>query len=113
MALQRNMPDILQCYLLATHHDPEWYKAWHTWARANFDVVGYMDSARDSKTGDIIGDALAAHAVQAIQGGCMCNLDVAAVLTEHRLFPFYPTQQRGHTAGFTAVAHPLVQVRSP
>lgn len=30
---------ILGSYLLATHFDPRWYKAWHNWAIANFEVV--------------------------------------------------------------------------
>ncbi|TFY65865.1 hypothetical protein EVG20_g5221 [Dentipellis fragilis] len=40
----RNVNDILHSYLLATHYDPNWYKAWHTWALANFEVVGYLVS---------------------------------------------------------------------
>lgn len=30
---------ILGAYLLATHFDDKWYKAWHNWALANFEVV--------------------------------------------------------------------------
>lgn len=33
-------PDaILGSYLLATHFDKTWYKAWHNWALANFEVI--------------------------------------------------------------------------
>lgn len=30
---------ILACYEKATKHDPNWYKAWHSWAYMNFKVV--------------------------------------------------------------------------
>ncbi|KAG7693019.1 hypothetical protein KL933_004170 [Ogataea haglerorum] len=30
---------ILGSFLLATHFDPKWYKAWHNWALANFEVI--------------------------------------------------------------------------
>ncbi|THH30677.1 hypothetical protein EUX98_g3507 [Antrodiella citrinella] len=39
----RNIKDILHSYSLATHYDPAWYKAWHTWALANFEVYGHHD----------------------------------------------------------------------
>lgn len=29
---------ILGCYEKATQHDPNWYKAWHSWAYTNFKV---------------------------------------------------------------------------
>ncbi|KAE8453627.1 hypothetical protein EG329_009138 [Mollisiaceae sp. DMI_Dod_QoI] len=31
--------DILQSYRAATHFNPTWYKAWHAWALANFEIV--------------------------------------------------------------------------
>ncbi|KAI6164648.1 phosphatidylinositol 3-kinase [Pisolithus thermaeus] len=64
----RNVKDILHSYLLATHYDPNWYKAWHTWALANFDVVGYLESQKESAVSDIPGSGLAAHTVQAVRG---------------------------------------------
>lgn len=65
---QRNIPDILRAYLLATHYDPTWYKAWHTWALSNFDVVAHMEGQTEGKTTDISGDQLAVHVVQAVEG---------------------------------------------
>ncbi|KAJ6532453.1 kinase-like domain-containing protein [Mycena capillaripes] len=41
--LARLVEDVLQCYLLATSFDESWYKAWHTWAMVNFNVVNQMD----------------------------------------------------------------------
>ncbi|KIM44660.1 hypothetical protein M413DRAFT_25110 [Hebeloma cylindrosporum] len=64
----RNIEDILHAYLLATHYDPAWYKAWHTWALANFDVISYMEGQSDGKTSDIAGARLAVHVVQAVEG---------------------------------------------
>lgn len=38
-------PDaILGSYLLATHFDDNWYKAWHNWALANFEVISMITS---------------------------------------------------------------------
>ncbi|PRT55035.1 Serine/threonine-protein kinase TOR2 [Wickerhamiella sorbophila] len=34
---------ILGSYLLATHFDRGWYKAWHNWALANFEVVSLYE----------------------------------------------------------------------
>lgn len=47
-------PDaILGSYLLATHFDDKWYKAWHNWALANFEVISMITSGsrEDSNTG--------------------------------------------------------------
>jgi FKBP12-rapamycin complex-associated protein len=72
---QRNVKDILHSYFLATHYDPTWYKAWHTWALANFEVIGYLDNQTESRTVDIHGNGLAAHIVQAVQGGSVTPAD--------------------------------------
>ncbi|KAH7926057.1 FAT-domain-containing protein [Leucogyrophana mollusca] len=64
----RNIKDILHSYYLATHYDPHWYKAWHTWALVNFEVVGHLENQKESTTMDIPGIGLAAHIVQAVQG---------------------------------------------
>ncbi|KAG8220979.1 hypothetical protein J3R82DRAFT_2485 [Butyriboletus roseoflavus] len=64
----RNVKDILHSYLLATHYDPNWYKAWHTWALANFEVIGHLESQKESTATDVPGSGLAAHIVQAVQG---------------------------------------------
>lgn len=51
IALQPNWrtdnPDaILGSYLLATHFDGNWYKAWHNWALANFEVISAISAKR-------------------------------------------------------------------
>ena len=62
------MEDILHSYYLATHFDPTWYKAWHTWALANFDVIGYMETQSQNRTTDASRHGLSAHVVQAVDG---------------------------------------------
>ncbi|KAI0032654.1 atypical/PIKK/FRAP protein kinase [Vararia minispora EC-137] len=61
----RNVKDILHSYLLATHYDPNWYKAWHTWALTNFEVIGWLS---EGKNLDITGESLISHIVPAVQG---------------------------------------------
>ncbi|KAF8309257.1 phosphatidylinositol 3-kinase [Clavulina sp. PMI_390] len=58
--------DILGCYQMSTQLDPAWYKAWHTWALANFEVV----SALETPTGpeDAHPELLVAHVKDAIGG---------------------------------------------
>lgn len=34
-----SIPNVLEYYAAATHHDPSWYKAWHSWAYMNFETV--------------------------------------------------------------------------
>ncbi|KAI0064021.1 atypical/PIKK/FRAP protein kinase [Artomyces pyxidatus] len=64
----RNVKDILHSYLLATHFDPNWYKAWHTWALANFDFVQHLMNQSEIKTADVMGSILVPHIVPAVQG---------------------------------------------
>ncbi|KAG7662855.1 TOR1 [[Candida] subhashii] len=39
---------ILGAYLLATHFDNKWYKAWHNWALANFEVISLYTSQNNA-----------------------------------------------------------------
>ncbi|KAJ7180725.1 phosphatidylinositol 3-kinase [Mycena filopes] len=63
---EHHYAELLHSYLLATHYDGEWYKAWHTWALANFKVINVLKSQDQSM--DPPSNQLAAHAVQAITG---------------------------------------------
>ena len=45
-----NSDAILGSYLLATHFDKNWYKAWHNWALANFEVIYSITSKQKSGT---------------------------------------------------------------
>ncbi|KAI0832116.1 FAT-domain-containing protein [Trametes gibbosa] len=64
----RNITDILQSYYHATHYDPTWYKAWHTWALANFDVVGFLENQQYGRIGDVPDENLTVHIVSAVNG---------------------------------------------
>ncbi|KAJ6525906.1 phosphatidylinositol 3-kinase [Mycena vulgaris] len=60
--------DVLHSYLLATSYDEGWYKAWHTWAMANFNVVTQIETQPEARTREISGELLASHVVQSIEG---------------------------------------------
>ncbi|KAF7309844.1 Serine/threonine-protein kinase TOR [Mycena indigotica] len=64
---QQYYDDLLNSYRHATHYDGQWYKAWHTWALANFDVISHRQDRQD-RTNELPSKDLAAHAVQAITG---------------------------------------------
>ncbi|KAG2354260.1 hypothetical protein BDR07DRAFT_1382356 [Suillus spraguei] len=49
----RKVKDVLHLYLLATHYDPNWYKAWHTWALANREVICHLESQKESMAANI------------------------------------------------------------
>lgn len=65
-------PDtILGSYLLATHFDKNWYKAWHNWALANFEVISMYEASKHSMpdSADVSPARLVQHhIVPAIQG---------------------------------------------
>ncbi|GHJ88255.1 hypothetical protein NliqN6_4657 [Naganishia liquefaciens] len=42
-----NPGEILGNYQFATQLDPEWYKGWHTWALANFEVITHLETSQD------------------------------------------------------------------
>ncbi|KAF7324662.1 Serine/threonine-protein kinase TOR [Mycena kentingensis (nom. inval.)] len=61
--------DVIDSYALATHFDGGWYKAWHTWAMANFNVVGQLDNPDKRDRGaSVSAHLLPTHVVQSITG---------------------------------------------
>lgn len=50
---QDRKASILGSYLLATHFDPQWYKAWHNWAIANFEVVSLAQRESSSTPSEL------------------------------------------------------------
>ncbi|KAF2097118.1 FAT-domain-containing protein [Rhizodiscina lignyota] len=60
--------DILSSYHAATRYNPTWYKAWHAWALANFEVVTSLTSAREKETADVPPNIIHDHVVPAIHG---------------------------------------------
>jgi len=60
--------DILASYAAATKNNPKWYKAWHAWALANFDIVTSTTAPADREVEDLPDEFVAAHVVPAING---------------------------------------------
>jgi FKBP12-rapamycin complex-associated protein len=58
------IPETLQSYLAATHCDKNWYKAWHAWALANFEVLSYYERPDEN----ISDHTFVNHVVPAVQG---------------------------------------------
>lgn len=71
---QANARSVLHSYSLATEHDPQWAKAWHTWAHANWDAI--RTSTIIQSDPDLVNTESAAdiksHAVAAIDGRPVC-----------------------------------------
>lgn len=58
--------DILSCYMRATEYNPTWYKAWHAWALANFEVVTHLMNKNESDKLDTA--SVNHHVVPAVKG---------------------------------------------
>ncbi|KAI0408502.1 TOR kinase [Xylaria palmicola] len=43
--LHSSVSDILASYSKATQYNPKWYKAWHAWALANFEIVQALSAS--------------------------------------------------------------------
>jgi FKBP12-rapamycin complex-associated protein len=56
--------DVIDSYRRATELDRNWYKAWHAWALANFDVISHHESHGDVVSAQMI----AASIVPSVQG---------------------------------------------
>lgn len=63
-----HVQDVLQSYHSATHYNENWYKAWHAWALANFEVVTSMTSHADQDSVDVPTVIIDEHVVPAIKG---------------------------------------------
>lgn len=66
------MKEIVNLHWLATQFDQNWYKAWHTWALACFDLVnhlsghGHVDA--EGNQNDIAGQVLVKYVADAVKG---------------------------------------------
>ncbi|KAF2718139.1 TOR1 phosphatidylinositol 3-kinase [Polychaeton citri CBS 116435] len=60
--------DVLQSYRSATQYNQEWYKAWHAWALANFEVVTSYASTNQERGGPVPPELVEAYVIPAIQG---------------------------------------------
>ncbi|GAP93296.1 putative FKBP12-rapamycin complex-associated protein [Rosellinia necatrix] len=63
-----NVQNILASYSKATQYNPKWYKAWHAWALANFEIVQALNSPGDRKASRPDQGLIISHVVPAITG---------------------------------------------
>ncbi|KAK5740672.1 phosphatidylinositol kinase-related protein kinase tor1 [Elasticomyces elasticus] len=63
-----HVQDVLQSYNMATRYNENWYKAWHAWALANFEVVTSMATSADRESADVPREIVNDHVVPAIKG---------------------------------------------
>ncbi|OTA99371.1 hypothetical protein M426DRAFT_325170 [Hypoxylon sp. CI-4A] len=63
-----NVQDILTSYSKATQYNPKWYKAWHAWALANFEIVQALAPSADRNTSRSDLSVIINHVVPAVQG---------------------------------------------
>ncbi|KAG9238765.1 armadillo-type protein [Amylocarpus encephaloides] len=62
-----NVDEILASYRAATHYNPNWYKAWHAWALANFEIVQALGPRADREV-SVPPNILIDHVVPAVRG---------------------------------------------
>jgi serine/threonine-protein kinase mTOR len=60
--------DVVQCYNFATQLDPQRYKAWHTWALCNFDIIQHLENVEEDHDEEVQTKALLSHILAAIIG---------------------------------------------
>lgn len=60
-----HVDDVLNAYRQATRYNQHWYKAWHAWALANFELVQTLSTNSDSQANK---PQIVQHAVRAVQG---------------------------------------------
>ncbi|KAI0517914.1 TOR kinase [Xylaria bambusicola] len=63
-----SVQDILASYSKATQYNPKWYKAWHAWALANFEIVQTLTSPGDRKAPRPDPNLVINHVVPAVTG---------------------------------------------
>lgn len=57
-----NPEEILASYQFSTQLDPDWYKGWHTWALANFEIIQHLETNAQPS---VVRDAFTRHIVPA------------------------------------------------
>ncbi|KAL2759917.1 hypothetical protein ACRALDRAFT_1038929 [Sodiomyces alcalophilus JCM 7366] len=63
---RKHVKDILAAYSHATKFNPRWYKAWHAWALANFEIVQAVSARGEVKVSDQ--QLIIDHVVPAVRG---------------------------------------------
>ncbi|TGZ84962.1 FAT-domain-containing protein [Ascodesmis nigricans] len=115
VALKKNWPldpesasMILDSYHKATQYHKDWYKAWHAWALANFEVV----NSSDVEPQNIRREMLLAHVIPAVHGffrsialssGSSLQ-DTLRLLTLWFLYGGHPEVNQTVTEGFNSIS---------
>ncbi|KAF5006676.1 hypothetical protein FDECE_6968 [Fusarium decemcellulare] len=60
--------DILASYSQATKYNPRWYKAWHAWALANFEIVQTLAARNEGHLSRADQSTVIEHVVPAVKG---------------------------------------------
>ncbi|KAF2086756.1 FAT-domain-containing protein [Saccharata proteae CBS 121410] len=63
-----HVQEILDSYDAATRYNQNWYKAWHAWALANFEVINAITPQSDRRTSEVPARVVHDHVVPAIHG---------------------------------------------
>ncbi|KAH9825549.1 TOR1 phosphatidylinositol 3-kinase [Teratosphaeria destructans] len=63
-----HVQDVLKSYYSATRYNENWYKAWHAWALANFEVVTSMTAGADHDSASVPKQIVSEHVIPAIKG---------------------------------------------
>ena len=63
-----HLQDVLNSYAHATRYNPRWYKAWHAWALANFEIVQNMGTRTEGQMTRQEQAAVIEHVVPAVKG---------------------------------------------
>lgn len=67
-----HLREILESYRMATQYNPRWYKAWHAWALANFDIVQALSPKgsgdKDGGVSKLDRDRIITHVNCAVEG---------------------------------------------
>lgn len=63
-----HVQDVLQSYYAATRYNENWYKAWHAWALANFEVVTSLASNAAKESDEVPQHIVHEHVVPAVRG---------------------------------------------
>jgi FKBP12-rapamycin complex-associated protein len=63
-----HVDDILASYSAATNFNPNWYKAWHAWALANFEIVQALSQKPNRELAVVPHSIMLDHVVPAVRG---------------------------------------------
>lgn len=66
--LSEEVEEVLRSYKEATRYKNRWYKAWHEWALANFEIVTSMTAHTDRASAFMTLETINTYVVPAIQG---------------------------------------------